>query len=165
MNWTCATPEAAYGDRSATAVAAFDGKLWVMAGRKAGANTPPEKGYKDATTLNDVWCSADGASWTRVLENAPWAPREWGIAAVYAGRLWLIGGHDNVNSRNLGDVWTTTDGKEWKRFQSLTQFAPRHEVTPYVFDGSLWVVAGNTWPVVNDAWRLTLSPAPATSSR
>ena len=163
VNWTCATPEAAYGDRSATAVAAFDGKLWVMAGRKAGANTPPEKGYKDATTLNDVWCSADGASWTRVLENAPWAPREWGIAAVYAGRLWLIGGHDNVNSRNLGDVWTTTDGKEWKRFQSLTQFAPRHEVTPYVYDGSLWVVAGNTWPVVNDVWRLTLPPPPSSA--
>ena len=25
-----------------------------------------------------------------------------------------------------------------------------------IFDGSLWVVAGNTWPVVNDVWRLTL---------
>jgi len=158
-NWTCATARAGYEKRSATAVAAYGGKLWVMGGRIDRPNNPPERGYKDATTLNDVWCSADGSTWTRVLEHAPWPPREWAVATPYAGRLWLIGGHDNVNSTNLGDVWTTTDGREWRRFDSPVRFAPRHEVTPYVFDGSLWVVAGNTWPVVNDVWRLILADA------
>ena len=164
-NWMCVMPKAPYGPRSASAVAAFDGRLWLMAGRTPGANAPPEKGYPDITTHNDVWCSRDGVTWTRVLEHAPWAPREWGIAAVYAGRLWLIGGHDNVNSRNLGDVWSTTDGTTWQEFHSPTRFAPRHEVTPYVFDGSLWVVAGNTWPVVNDVWRLTLTADRTTQPR
>jgi hypothetical protein len=115
-----------------------------------------EKGYKQYTTYNDVWCSEDGAQWTRVVEHGPFAPRMWSVAVEYAGRLWLIGGYDNRNHRNLGDVWTTTDGVKWERFASKPQFAARHEVTPYVFDGSLWVVAGNTWPVVNDVWRLTL---------
>ena len=109
--------------------------------------------------MNDVWASTDGSTWTRELEHAPWPPREWGIATTYAGRLWLIGGHDNVNSTNLGDVWPTTDGRNWQQLESPVRFAPRHEVTPYVFDGSLWVVAGNTWPVVNDVWRLTLPQA------
>ena len=95
-----------------------------------------------------------------MTEHAPWAPRMWSIATAYAGRLWLIGGYDNRNHRNMADVWTTTDGKQWTQFQSPTQFAPRHEVTPYVFEGSLWVVAGNTWPVVNDVWRLTLPGGP-----
>ncbi len=162
-NWTCVTKKAPYGDRAATAVAAYDGKLWLMAGRVTKPNDPPEKGYKDFTTFNDVWCSADGVAWTRVLDRAPWPPRQWAIAVAYAGRLWLIGGHDNVNSTNLGDVWWTKDGKAWTRFDPPTRFAPRHEVTPYVFDGSLWVVAGNTWPVVNDVWRLTL-PGPAAPS-
>jgi hypothetical protein len=157
VDWTRAAAQAPYGDRSATAVAAFGGKLWLMAGRTEARNDPPEKGYKHYTTHNDVWCSADGATWSRVLEHAPWAPRMWSIAAVYADRLWLIGGYDNRHHRNLDDVWSTADGENWQRLETPTRFAPRHEVTPYVFDGSLWVVAGNTWPVVNDVWRLTLS--------
>ncbi len=161
VSWTCSTEKAPFGKRMGSAVAAYDGKLWLMAGNTPGANDPVEKGYKDVTTHNDVWCSEDGARWTRVIEHAPWPPRQWCVAAVYAGRLWLIGGYHNAGANNLGDVWTTTDGREWRPFESPTRFAPRHEVTPYVFNGSLWVVAGNTWPVVNDVWRLTLLEAGA----
>ena len=154
--WTRATPSAPYGNRSAAAVAAYNDRLWVMGGRIVQRNDPPEKGYADYTTLNDVWCSEDGVIWTRVLEHAPWSPRMWFISKVYAGRLWIIGGYDNANSVNLGDVWYTEDGREWHEFKPDTRFAPRHESTCYVFRNSLWVVAGNTWPVVNDVWRLTL---------
>lgn len=164
-NWTCLTEQAPYGDRASTAVAVFDGRLWLMAGKIEAENSPPEGGYKQFTSYNDVWCSTDGANWTRVLEHAPWAPRMWSVAEAYAGRLWLIGGYDNRHHCNLGDVWTTTDGKNWQPFESPVRFAPRHEVTPYVFDGSLWVVAGNTWPVVNDVWRLTLPAGSAAAPR
>ncbi len=156
VSWERVTEAAPYGKRGAGAVAAFDGRLWLIGGWTGVPNNPPEKGYKDSTTFNDVWCSEDGRSWTRVVEHAPWAPRTWCVGAVYAGRLWLIGGYDNRNHRNLGDVWTTTDGREWTQFHSPVRFAPRHEVTSYVFEGNLWVVAGNTWPVLNDVWRLTL---------
>ena len=156
VNWTCVTKKAPYGNRAASAVVVFDNRLWLMGGRTPVPNTPPEKGYKDITTHNDVWCSADGANWTRVLEHAPWAPRQWHIAKVYRDRIWVIGGHDNVHSKNFGDVWYTPDGKTWHPFVSKTQFSPRHEVTAYVYDDSLWVVAGNAWPVQNDVWRLTL---------
>ncbi|UCD27462.1 MAG: hypothetical protein JSV03_10085 [Planctomycetota bacterium] len=156
VKWTCATDHASYGDRASCAVASYDGRLWLMGGRMVGANNPPELCYKDYTTYNDVWCSEDGANWTRVLEHAPWPPRMWPVAAVYDGRLWLIGGFDNVHRKNLGGVWTTQDGRTWQRFHAIQQFAPRHAVTRYIFNDSLWVVAGNTWPVVNDVWRLTL---------
>ena len=162
VNWTRVTEHAAYGKRSASAVVVFDKKLWLMGGKTPGANTPPEKGYKDITTHNDVWCSVDGATWTRVLEHAPWAPRQWFISKAYRNRMWIIGGHDNVNSANFGDVWYTEDGKEWRQFVSTTTFSPRHEPTCYVYDNSLWVVAGNSWPVQNDVWRLTI-PLPSAS--
>ena len=155
VNWTCATENAPYGNRAASAVAVYDGKLWLMGGYTQEANEPPEKNYPQFTTHNDVWVSTDGAAWDRVLENAPWMPRMWSIAKPYAGELWLIGGFDNVNGKNFGDVWHTRDGKEWVRLEAKTGFTPRHEPTCYVYNGSLWVVAGNTWPVVNDAWRLT----------
>ena len=164
LQWRCDHKSAPYGKRFASAVTVFHDKLWLMAGATPEPNNPPEKGYKTTTTHNDVWCSADGANWTRVVEHAPWAPRQWSAAQVYAGRIWLIGGYDNVNGRNLGDVWTSADGSRWERFATSHAFAPRHEVTPYAYAGSLWVVAGNTWPVVNDVWRLTVQE-PASTSR
>jgi len=158
--WTCAAPHAPYGARSACAVAVFRGKIWVMGGSSEGPNAPPEKHYPQFTTHNDVWCSADGAHWQRVLERAPWSPRMWVIAKVYADQMWVIGGFDNVNGANLGDVWYTEDGTNWHQLISEgASFSPRHEPTGYVYDRSLWVVAGNSWPLRNDVWRLTLPQA------
>lgn len=156
IEWRCEVAHAAYGKRAASAVAVYRDRLWLLGGRTPEPNDPPEKGYPSITTHNDVWCSEDGITWTRVLEHAPWAPRQWTIAREYAGRLWLIGGHDNVNSANFGDVWWTENGVDWHEFRSERMFSPRHEPTVYVFDGSLWVVAGNSWPLTNDVWRLTL---------
>jgi hypothetical protein len=156
VNWTAATTTAPFGGRSASAVVVYKNKLWLMGGRITEANDPPEKGYPEYTTLNDVWCSEDGATWTRVLEHAPWVTRMWFISEVYAGKMWIVGGYSNADAKNLGDVWYSEDGVTWHEFVSDPVFLPRHEPTLYVYDGSLWVVAGNTWPVVNDAWRLTL---------
>ena len=157
--WTCALEHAPYGARSASAVVAYRGKLWLMGGNIGKANTPPEKQYPNITTYNDVWSSADGVAWECVLEHAPWTPRMWFISKVYAGRMWVIGGFDNVHGANLGDVWCSEDGVTWREFVSDVTFAPRHEPTCYVYDNSLWVAAGNTWPVRNDVWRLTLPQA------
>lgn len=156
VTWARVTEKASFGKRAASAVVVHDGKLWLMGGRTPGANTPPEKGYKDVTTHNDVWCSKDGRDWRRVLAHAPWAPRQWHISKTYRGRIWIVGGHDNVKSANFGDVWYSEDGKTWHEFVSKIAFSPRHEVTCYVYDDSFWVVAGNAWPVQNDVWRLTL---------
>lgn len=158
-DWTCATRHAPYGSRAASAVVVFGGKMWLLGGRTSGQNTPPEKAYPKFTTFNDVWSSPDGVNWTRVLEHAPWRPRMWTVSKVYANRMWLIGGFDNANNVNLGDVWWSEDGVHWQEFVSEKKFSPRHEPTCYVYDNSLWVVAGNSWPVLNDVWRLTLPPA------
>lgn len=148
--------EAPYGNRSASAVTVFQDKLWLMGGKTPGANTPPEAGYGDTTTHNDVWCSGDGVTWKQVTKDSGWSPRQWFAAEVYHDRLWIIGGYDNVNGTNLGDVWHSQDGVTWHVYESPTTFAPRHEPTTYVHDGRLLVIAGNTWPVVNDVWSLTL---------
>jgi len=159
VNWTCVTDNAPYGSHGSCTVNSYAGKLWLMAGNKRVVNDPPEKHYRKYTSLNDVWCSEDGVNWECVLEHAPWAPRMWPVSAVYDGKLWLIGGFDNANAKNLGDVWFTKDGRNWTQYHSPQQFAPRHAAARYVFKDSLWVVCGNTWPIVNDVWRLTLPGA------
>ncbi len=156
VNWTKVADDLPYGDRYAAAVAVFGGKMWLMGGSLKQPNDPPEKGYEANTTFNDVWCSEDGVTWTRVAEHASWAPRQWFTARAYAGKLWVIGGYDNVNAANLGDVWCTTDGVNWTEATSENSFSGRHEPTCYVYKGSLWLAAGNSWPVLNDVWRLTL---------
>jgi len=157
-DWTLAVDAAPYGDRSAAGVAVFRDKLWLLGGKTPGANEPPEQGYADTTTHNDVWSSPDGKTWTRVVDHAPWTPRQWFGVAAFRDRLWVIGGYDNVNGANLNDVWHSADGLTWHRFEADTVFAPRHEPTIYVDKDRLLVVAGNTWPVVNDVWALTLGP-------
>ena len=154
--WTCATEHAPYGARVAAAVVVYKGKLWVMGGYTQAPREPPEKHYPQFTTFNDVWSSADGAHWECVRKHAPWAPRMWFISKVYAGRMWIVGGFDNVHGANFGDAWCTPDGTNWRQFVAAESFSPRHEPTCYVYDGSLWVVAGNSWPLLNDVWRLTL---------
>ena len=155
-DWVCATPEAPYGKRTASAVAVFQDKLWLLGGRTDEKNTPPEKTYPDFTTHNDVWVSRDGVAWECLVENAPWSPRMWFAAEVYAGKLWILGGFDNAHGNNLGDVWYTEDGTHWTELKPQPSFTARHEPTVYVFQDTLWMVAGNTWPVVNDVWRLDM---------
>lgn len=159
-NWTCATKDAPFGNRYGSAVTAFGGKLWLMGGAVSKASDPPEKHYPTYSTYNDVWCSSDGANWTRVLEHAPWEERMWFVSKVYAKQMWIIGGFSNRRSVNFADAWYTEDGVNWHELVSATKWSPRHEPSCYVFDNSLWVVAGNSWPLMNDVWKLTLKDAP-----
>lgn len=156
VNWECVTAEAPFGSRWASAVAVYDGKLWLCGGCIPVPSDPPEKHYPKFTTYNDVWCSSDGANWTRVLEHAPWAERMWFIAREYAGKLWILGGFSNRESKNLAECWTTTDGVQWEEYKSDPMWSPRHEPTIYVYEGSLWLAAGNMWPLMNDVWRMSL---------
>jgi len=168
VNWFNATFVAPFGERTAPAVAAFDGKLWVMGGSTPapgkGYSNPNGDGYPDLDMNNDVWSSIDGANWTRVIDHSPWKGRMWSVAQAYAGALWILAGYDNDAYANLSDAWYTTDGVQWQEFRSETSWPKRHETTAYVFDGSLWLVSGKNdlWggPFLNDVWRVT-----ATSSK
>jgi len=156
VEWTQVSADPPCGNRSGSAFLAFDGKLWVIAGSTPEASDPPEKHYATITTHNDVWCSADGANWERVVEHAPFAARKWVVGEVYRDHMFIIGGFDNRNSVNFAEVWYSADGATWRSLPVPEGFTARHEVTPYVFDDSLWIVAGNTWPLVNDVWRVTI---------
>lgn len=156
IEWECTTDSAPYGDRFGSAVAVFQDKLWLVCGATKEESDPPEKTYPQYTTHCDVWCSDDGRNWTCALEEGPFAPRMWVVAEIYGDRLWILGGFSNRRHVNFAEAWSTVDGATWTEYLPRPAFTPRHEVSPYVFDGSLWVVAGNSWPLMNDAWRLTL---------
>lgn len=158
VTWNRVGDKPTFGNRYGAAVAVHDNKLWLCGGCIQVASDPPEKHYPKFTTYNDVWSSPDGANWTRVLEHAPWAERMWFVAREYAGKLWILGGFSNRESKNFAESWYTADGVNWTEVKSDPMWTPRHEPTIYVFDGSLWLAAGNMWPLMNDVWRLTMKP-------
>jgi hypothetical protein len=162
--WVCATRKAPFGKRSAAAFAVFDDKLWLLGGATAaprmGYPTAERKGYPNLKMNHDVWSSSDGTNWMPIIDDAPWAGRMWFVAEEYAGRLWVMGGYNNDNYTNLSDTWFTEDGVHWEQLNSDDVWSARHQPTGFVFKNALWLVAGNSWPTVNDVWRITSSTKP-----
>lgn len=158
-HWTRVLEHAPFGVRASAAVLAFGGKLWVLGGWSPHRNDPPEKRYPEWTSLNDVWSSVDGVNWTQVVQHAPWAARTWSGAAVYDQRMWLVGGFDNQQDANLNGTWSSADGAHWSRLPVAQPFPKRHYPAVFAFQNNLWLVAGNTWPLTNDVWKLSLNAA------
>lgn len=124
--------------------AVFKERIWILGGGTYDTPKTPARKY-----YNDVWSSADGITWRRHVERAPWAPRQYHDVAAFDGRLWVLEGYDGKGNRN--DVWHSADGEAWHELPN-TPWKPRHAASLFVHDGCLWVVAGNN--MESDVWKL-----------
>jgi len=144
--WRQETAAAPWAPRAYHQAVSLNGRLYVL----GGGNYVPKHFAK-----NDVWSSADGVNWTCETEAAPWAARLWFSAAVYRGRMWVLGGWSK-DVDNHGDVWHSADGKTWQRLETKTCWKSRHEHSAYVFQDKLWVVGGHARPLSSEVWSLEL---------
>jgi hypothetical protein len=147
-DWKLETPSAAWSPRAYHQAVALGDKIFVL----GGGNYVPSYRVK-----NDVWSSRDGVTWTCETEAAPWAPRIWFSAAVYRGRMWVLGGWSKEDD-NFGDVWHSADGKAWQRLETKTCWKARHEHSVFVFQDKLWIAGGHARPLSNEVWALSLPP-------
>jgi len=147
VNWTCVAEHSPWPNRGMIGSSAvFNGRIWLLGGGTYDTpNTPTRLFY------NDVWSSADGVEWERLLEAAPWAPRQYHEVAVFDDRLWVLEGC-NWDGGNRNDVWHSADGVDWHEVPD-TPWRPRHAASVFVYDDGLWMVAGNN--MTPDAWKLT----------
>jgi hypothetical protein len=147
-SWRCVTPAAPWARRGMIGGAAVHrGRMWLLGGGTYDTPATPTRMFS-----NDVWSSADGLDWTRHLEHAPWAPRQYHDVAVYDGRLWVMEGWDGSSNRN--DVHHSPDGEMWTELPA-TPWAPRHAASVFVHRDCLWIVAGNN--MTPDVWQLVRS--------
>lgn len=125
--------------------AVFQGKIWILGGGTYETPQVPTRKF-----YNDVWSSTDGARWTRHVEQAPWAARQYHDVAVWDDRLWVLEGY-NAAGGNRKDVWHSADGVHWHEVPN-TPWKPRHAASVFVHRGALWMVAGNN--MESDVWML-----------
>ena len=118
-------------------------------------------GGDDMSALrNDIWRSTDGVNWTRIVANAGFSGREDHEAVVFGGKLWVMGGYDNVDPREprVADVWTTADGANWTLVTAMAAFGDRSSFGLATLGGSLFVfggVAGGSGLGQQDVWAST----------
>ena len=112
--------------------------------------------------FNDVWNSANGASWNPLGVTTAFNPARGShsLAVLNEGAhrgLYLIAG--TSGSSFLSDVWKSTDGegKIWTRVIRNAQFGNRSDHSSPVQGGALYVIGGNSAAGVfhNDVWKST----------
>ena len=65
----------------------------------------------EAPYFNDVWVTADGATWEQVTAAAGWSPRPGHVCELVGNQFLCFGGFGLL--QNPTDMWVSTDGAEW----------------------------------------------------
>src|ERR1051325_10085983 len=100
--------------------------------------------------------------WTKITENAAFAPRDGAGALVFKDRMWLLGGwnpEDKVYFPNIcnSEVWSSADGRDWKLELKQAPWEGRHCAGYVVHQDKLWIIGGdaNRGHYQNDVWNST----------
>ena len=125
-----------------------DGRSWQPEApipTTAGINIPLAWAYDDrmwvASNDGQLFRSADGAQWSLVCANPPWAGRYAAGAAVFRGRMWALGGMGQ--GRLWCDLWSSTDGQTWTCESASAPWSGRQLFSMVVVhDDQLWVLVG-----------------------
>lgn len=149
-SWQQVTAQAGWSPRLAAAAVVFRGRMWILGG------TTNYYFGDEGSLRNDVWSSADGASWRQETAAAGWRPRAYHQAAVLAGRIYVFGGGNYVPSyQAFNDVWSSDDGVSWRQETASASWSPRLWFSTAVYRGRIWVLGGwSNHPSTNwgDVW-------------
>lgn len=111
------------------AAVSFKGDLWILGG------------YDGSTETAAVWRSSDGLEWHKVVERAPWSPRQGAGAIVFRDRIFLFRG-GAMDGPQYGDVWSSPDGLAWR--EETERVSERSTGgSAIVFDDRLWLIGVN----------------------
>jgi hypothetical protein len=141
ITWRQETASAPFPGRASPGVAVFGGKLWIMGGLTY------QNGDK---LLNDVWSTPDGVNWTQETANAAFPARARAGCAVFASKLWLVGGW--MEGAVAGGAWSSTNGKDWV-LASSDPVLDRQYPALLPFGGALWMLGGFPGAVSQDVYR------------
>ena len=147
--WELVTDDAGWSPRLGPGFAVFQNKMWILGGTEDFYNG------NDETLNNDVWSSADGRKWTRVLDKAPWSKRAYHQTVVFDGKIWVMGGGNRAPTTvSMNDVWCSEDGVRWTQVTDRASWGPRLWFSAVVYRNRMWVLGGWSEETKNlgDVW-------------
>ena len=113
----------------------FQNKLWIMGGWFDSFAAPPR----------DIWNSANGKSWEKVVEEAPWKYSDLAMTVTFQDRMWMLGGWYNGRLEGHGatsEVWSSADGSHWELATQKAGWSPRIAAGVVEFNGRMWILGG-----------------------
>lgn len=153
VKWELVTDNVPWGPRVLHYTVAHKDRIWVM-----GGQTLPQWAAEKEVFYRDVWSSADGKRWDRVIQEAAWPQRGMiGGSVVFNNRMWILGGgtYDTPkipDRKFFNDVWSSVDGLYWEQRLEHAPWTPRQYHDVAVFDGKMWVLEGCYPTNHNDVW-------------
>lgn len=141
--WTQVVESAPWSARCAATLVEHRGRMWLLGGI--------ENYYfgNEQSLRNDVWSSADGASWTLERAEAPWPARAYHQSVTHRGRIFVLGGGNYVPLHSAhNDVWSSEDGVHWQLETAHAPWEPRLWFSAVVYRGRIWVLGG--WSKARD---------------
>ena len=143
-----------WGPRVLHHTVVFKGWIWILGGQTLPGFAPATEQF-----YRDVWRTADGVSWSRVVPQEPyWSARGMiGGSAVFKERIWILGGgtYDTPATPKrafYNDVWSSADGVHWELHAKSAPWSPRQYHDVAVFDDRLWVLEGYDGRNRSDVW-------------
>ena len=141
--------------------------LWLIGGKQTFNR---ESAYYRFGYMNDIWCSEDGESWTKIIQDptaSMFSDRSDHQVVTFKGKLWLIGGvrvklSFPFRAEYLNDIWQSENGAYWNQVTvNGGHFSGRMGHQLVVFDDRLWLIGGysddnqGTRTYFNDVWSST----------
>ena len=113
-------------------------------------------GFYGLNSIQDVWSSVDGTTWSLESDSPPWAARHSHGFVVHDDLLYLMGGVEVVGGgvgTKLNDVWSSGDGKNWTVKDSMGS-GSRSGFGTVSYKGRLYIMGGedSSNNVKNDVW-------------
>lgn len=96
--------------------------------------------YTNMRLSSRVVKTVDFKRWETVAEKSELPNRVFYGAAVFGGKIWLLGGYDGKNYYN--DVWNSSDAVHWTRVSEHAAWSPRKIGREVVFKNRIWVIGG-----------------------
>lgn len=135
-SWELMTDAAPWAPRAGAATVVRDDLLFLFGGEDGFTCEPlPDC---EPPYFNDVWATADGASWALVTEAAGWSPRPGHVCNLVGNQFVCFGGFGLTE--NPTDVWVSSDGAAWEQLASGPwgsddPLAMRYDFDSVVLDG------------------------------
>lgn len=157
--WTEVTTAAPFAARDGAGALVYDGQMWLL-----GGWNPSDEVNFPATCNSEVWSTTDGLDWEEVQPQAAWEGRHTAGYAVFADRMWILGG-DPIQGYYQPDAWSSADGVNWIEETDVLPWGSRVLHHTAVLGDTIYVMGGQTLPqftaeseesaFYNDVWSST----------